>query len=133
MAEGRIFVGGGFNSTTYYCLDAGSGRMLWNANLSDNGPSASSYYHGMLLFTTELCTCYAMDAATGRMLWSVWLGDPVTSTPTIAGRQVLVSFPASARPRASRRARGNWPGDCRHRRRPRRRRRRRVTCCRPAT
>ncbi len=106
MADGRIFVGGGFNSTQFYCLDAGNGRTLWNVNLSDNGPSASSYYHGLLLFTTESCTCYALDAANGRLLWSVWLAGSVTSTPTIADGRVLVSYPAAAQLRGQPARRG---------------------------
>ncbi|MGA2067774.1 MAG: PQQ-binding-like beta-propeller repeat protein [Thermoguttaceae bacterium] len=100
VAEGRVFVGGGFSSTAFYCLNAETGGTLWSVGLADNGPSAPSYEDGTVVFTTESCTCYVLDAATGRGLWSVLLGNTVISTPTIAGRRVLVSYPAAAAARS---------------------------------
>lgn len=106
-ANGKVFVGGGFTSHEFYCLNSQSGRLLWDAHLSDPGPSAPSYDRGTLLFTTESCTCYALDAETGRGLWSIWLGDPVITAPTIAGDRVLVCYPGQAarvsRPKAAKR------------------------------
>jgi Ca-activated chloride channel family protein len=93
-AEGNVFVGGGFSNTIFYCLSAETGKSKWGVHLSDNGPSAPSYYQGTVIFTTESCTCYALDSASGEMLWSIWLGDPVISTPTVAGGSVLVAYPA---------------------------------------
>ncbi len=47
------------------------------------------------VFNTESCTLFAVDADTGKQLWSHWLGDPLTSTPTIAGGVVFTSYPAN--------------------------------------
>src|SRR5205823_5601490 len=41
------------------------------------------------------CTLFAVDADTGKHLWSHWLGDPLTSTPTIANGVVFTSYPAA--------------------------------------
>ena len=96
VADGRIFVGGGFNSTEFYCLSADSGRPIWGVRLSDNGPSAPAYNRGTLSFTTESCTLYVVDAASGNCLWATWLGDPLITAPSIADDRVLVCYPAQA-------------------------------------
>ena len=96
VADGRIFVGGGFNSTEFYCLSADSGRPIWGVRLSDNGPSAPAYSRGTLSFTTESCTLYVVDAASGNCLWATWLGDPLITAPSIADDRVLVCYPAQA-------------------------------------
>jgi outer membrane protein assembly factor BamB len=94
VADGKIFVGGGFNSNEFYCLASDTGRPVWGLRLSDNGPSAPTYNRGTLSFTTESCTLYVVDAASGNCLWAAWLGDPLITAPTIAGDRVLVSYPA---------------------------------------
>jgi Ca-activated chloride channel family protein len=101
MAAGNVFVGGGFNSHAFYCLSAETGATKWSVQLSDNGPSAPSYYQGTVVVTTESCTCYALDSASGKKLWSVWLGDPLVSAPTVARQSVLVAYPASVVPRTA--------------------------------
>jgi transglutaminase-like putative cysteine protease len=50
VADGRIFVGGGFQSTEFYCVSADNGEPIWGARLPDNGPSAPAYYNGTLNF-----------------------------------------------------------------------------------
>ncbi len=96
IADGRVFVGDGFQSTAFYCVSADNGRPIWGARLPDNGPSAPAYYHGTLSFTTESCTLYVLDAASGNCLWATWLGDPLIAAPSIADDRVLVCYPASA-------------------------------------
>jgi outer membrane protein assembly factor BamB len=96
VADGKVFVGGGFNSSEFYCLATDTGRPIWGLRLSDPGPSAPAYNRGTLSFTTESCTLYVVDAATGNCLWSTWLGDPLITAPTIVGDRVLVCYPATA-------------------------------------
>ena len=43
VADGKVFVGGGFGSQEFYCLAADTGRPIWGVRLSDNGPSAPAY------------------------------------------------------------------------------------------
>ena len=112
VAEGRVFTGGGFSRHEFYCLSAETGRALWSVRLSDNGPSSTAYDQRTVIFTTESCTCYALDAVTGNKLWSVWLGDPIVSTPTIAGDRVLVAYPGSGGSGPARPATSSRPGNC---------------------
>ncbi len=112
VAEGRVFVGGGFTSNEVYCLATDTGRPLWGVRLSDPGPSAPTYDRGTLSFTTESCSLYVLDAATGNCLWSTWLGDPLITVPTVAGDRVLVCYPASisgGRPARNRRLTSSLP------------------------
>ena len=39
---------------------------------------------GFTVFNTESCTIFALDAYSGKLIWAHYLGDPLTSTPTIA-------------------------------------------------
>jgi outer membrane protein assembly factor BamB len=92
--RGKVYVSGGFHSKEFYCFDAKTGRFVWGRNLDDDGPSSAVCEDGVTVFNTESCTIFALDAETGDQLWSLWLGDPLTSTPTIAGGRVFTSYPA---------------------------------------
>lgn len=91
---GLVLVGGGFRSKEFYAFNSVSGELAWALDLDDDGPSSAVAEDGVVVFNTESCTVFAVDAKTGRHLWSWWLGDPLTSTPTIAGGRVFTSYPA---------------------------------------
>ncbi len=91
--DGRVYVSGGFRSKEYYAFEATSGKPTWAVSLDDDGPSSSACADRVCVFNTESCTVFALDAASGKMLWSWWLGDPLTSSPTIAGGRVFTSYP----------------------------------------
>jgi outer membrane protein assembly factor BamB len=95
--QGKLYVSGGFHSKEYYCFDAASGKLVWGVNLDDDGPTSAVCADGITVFNTESCTIFALDAGTGKHLWSYWLGDPLTSTPTIADGKVYASYPAAGR------------------------------------
>ncbi len=95
--DGKVYVSGGFRSKEFYCLDAQTGKLVWAVNLDDDGPTAAVCDNGVVVFNTESCTLFALDAKTGKQLWSWWLGDPLTSTPTIANGKVFTSYPARGR------------------------------------
>jgi outer membrane protein assembly factor BamB len=95
--KGKVYVSGGFHSKEYYCFDAVTGKLVWAVNLDDDGPTSAVCADGVCVFNTESCTIFAIDADTGKQLWSYWLGDPLTSTPTIAGGKVFTSYPAGSR------------------------------------
>jgi outer membrane protein assembly factor BamB len=95
--KGKLYVSGGFHSKEYYCFDAASGKLVWAKSLDDDGPTAAACEDGVIVFNTESCTLFALDADTGKQLWSWWLGDPLTSTPTIANGKVYTSYPAAGR------------------------------------
>ncbi|MBA4065098.1 MAG: hypothetical protein C0501_15570 [Isosphaera sp.] len=93
--DGKVYVSGGFHSKEFYCFNAATGDLVWAIDLDDDGPSAAVCDGGVCVFNTESCTVFAVDSATGKHLWSHWLGDPLTSTPTIAEGVVFTSYPAA--------------------------------------
>ena len=51
---GKIYVSGGFESVSFYGLDAETGRIDWaTTNLEDNGPTAAIYDDDRVLFNTQ--------------------------------------------------------------------------------
>jgi outer membrane protein assembly factor BamB len=92
--QGKVYVSGGFHSKEFYCLDAATGKPVWGVNLDDDGPTSAACQDGVIVFNTESCTIFALDARTGKQLWSLWLGDPLTSTPTVANGKVFTAYPA---------------------------------------
>jgi outer membrane protein assembly factor BamB len=91
--KGKLYVSGGFHSKEYYCFDAQTGKLVWAVDLDDDGPTSAVCEDGVTLFNTESCTIFALDAETGKQLWSLYLGDPLTSTPTVANGKVFTSYP----------------------------------------
>lgn len=93
--RGKVYVSGGFHSKEFYCFDATTGAPVWAVDLDDDGPTSAVCDGSVCVFNTESCTLFAVDADTGKHLWSHWLGDPLTSTPTIANGVVFTSYPAN--------------------------------------
>jgi Ca-activated chloride channel family protein len=93
--DGKIYVSGGFESVSFYALDAKTGKMAWaSQQLEDNGPTAPIFDDGRIIFNTESCTLFVMDGETGKKLWFKWLGDPTLSQPAVADGMVFASHPA---------------------------------------
>jgi outer membrane protein assembly factor BamB len=100
--DGRVFVSGGFETYSFYALDAEEGRIGWvSAQLPDNGPTAPIYEDDRVIFNTESCTLVALAAKTGRLLWSKWLGDPTLAQVAVADGLVFAGHPAGATPALS--------------------------------
>jgi Ca-activated chloride channel family protein len=94
---GKIYVSGGFDSVSFYGLDAETGRIDWaTTNLEDNGPTAAIFEDDRVLFNTESCTLFALDARTGKRLWLRRLGDPTLSQVTAADGLVYASHPGES-------------------------------------
>ncbi len=93
--DGKVYVGGGFSSTSMYALDAETGQLRWNASAPDGGPTAAIVESGKVMFNTESCTIFCVDAATGRRLWSQFLGDPMMSQPAAADGLVFTAHIAN--------------------------------------
>src|SRR5262249_1253742 len=95
--EGKVFVSGGFESVSFYALDAGDGHQVWQQQgLEDNGPTAPLYdQEGHVVFNTESCTLFVVDARSGRKLWHKYLGDPTLSQPAVAGGLGFAQHPGS--------------------------------------
>jgi Ca-activated chloride channel family protein len=93
--NGKIYASGGFESVSFYGLDATTGRIEWaTTNLEDNGPTAPVYDEDRVIFNTESCTLFALDAKTGKRLWFKRLGDPTLAQTAVAGGLIFASHPA---------------------------------------
>ncbi len=91
--HGRLYVSGGFSSTEFHCYDAATGEHIWSIDLSDDGPSWAVVEDGVVAFNTESCTLFLVNADTGEQLWSYYLGDPLLSSPVVAGGRVFTVYP----------------------------------------
>src|SRR5258708_6886717 len=80
VAEGKIFVGGGFGSREFYAFDASSGERVWSYRTADDGLTAAVVEHGIIAFNTESCELEVITTD-GKPLWKKWLGQPLKSSP----------------------------------------------------
>src|SRR5207244_1775285 len=93
--DGRIYVSGGFESVSFYAMNATTGHIDWATTaLEDNGPTGAIYDDGRVLFNTESCTLFALDARTGKRLWLSRLGDPTLAQVAAADGLVFASHPS---------------------------------------
>ncbi len=90
----KIYVSGGFESTSFYALTADTGRVEWaTTQLEDNGPTAAVFEDDNVLFNTESCTLFSLDAKTGKRLWYRYLGDPTLTQLAVADGLVFAAHP----------------------------------------
>jgi Ca-activated chloride channel family protein len=94
VAEGKVFVGGGFGSHEFFAFDASSGERVWSYTTADDGPTAAVVEDGIVAFNTESCELEVITT-NGKPLWKKWLGDPLMSMPAIAEGKVYMGYPNS--------------------------------------
>ena len=94
VADGKVFLGGGFGSHEFYAFDAATGKQLWQYRTGDDGPTAAVVEDGCIAFNTESCELEILTLD-GKRLWKKWLGDPLMSMPAIARGKVYMAFPNS--------------------------------------
>jgi len=92
-ADGKIYVGGGYGSYEFYCLDAKTGKVDWMFKTGDDGPTAAVVKKGYVIFNTESCIIYVLKAKTGEKVWEKWLGDPLMSQPACDDENVYMAYP----------------------------------------
>jgi outer membrane protein assembly factor BamB len=93
--NGRLFVGGGFSSSTMYALDASTGKQLWSAQeLADPGPTAVVAEDDDVAFNTFSCSMVVLDAKTGKQRWSKWTGSETPNQPAIYKNLVIAPHPS---------------------------------------
>jgi Ca-activated chloride channel family protein len=99
FAHDQIYVSGGFESVSFYSLDAKTGKVNWaTTNLEDNGPTAAVVEDDDVLFNTESCTLFSLDARTGKRNWHRFLGDPTLSQIAVVDGLVYASHPGEYGP-----------------------------------
>ena len=94
VADGKVFVGGGFGSHEFYAFDAATGKRLWTYQTADDGPTAAVVEDGLIAFNTESCELEIITT-NGKPVWKKWLGDPLMSMPAIEGGSVYMAYPDS--------------------------------------
>jgi outer membrane protein assembly factor BamB len=92
VADGRLFLGGGFGSYEFYAFDASTGRLAWQYQTTDDGPTAAVVDDGYVVFNTESCELEVLSVE-GKPLWKKWLGDPLLSMPAIHGGRSYMAYP----------------------------------------
>ena len=93
IANGRLFVGGGFGSYDFYAFDARTGGSVWHLHTSDDGPTAAVMADGLVVFNTESCTLEVVEAETGKVVWEKWLGDPLLAQPAVMAGRIFMVYP----------------------------------------
>jgi Ca-activated chloride channel family protein len=94
IANGYVILGGGFGSYEFYAFDAKTGRVAWQYQTTDDGPTAAVVIDGHVVFNTESCELEVLTTA-GRAVWKRWLGDPLMSMPAAGNGRVYVAYPDS--------------------------------------
>lgn len=94
IADGKVFIGGGFGSHEFYAFDAKTGKKLWVYRTGDDGPTAAVVEGGYLAFNTESCELEILTLE-GQRVWKKWLGDPLMSMPAIDRGRVFMCYPNS--------------------------------------
>jgi outer membrane protein assembly factor BamB len=94
IADGKLFLGGGFGSHEFYGFDAVTGKQLWLHRTGDDGPSAAVVDGDYIAFNTESCELEIITRA-GKPVWKKWLGDPLMSMPAIHQGKVYMTYPDS--------------------------------------
>ncbi len=93
VADGIVYVGGGFGTYDFYAFDADDGDLVWQYHVGDDGPTAAIVHRGRVAFNTESCILYVLDAEKGNKIWSQWLGDPLMAQPAAAGDKIYITYP----------------------------------------
>jgi outer membrane protein assembly factor BamB len=94
LGDGRVFLGGGFGSYEFYALDAVTGKLSWQYQTEDDGPTAAVVADERVVFNTESCELEVLTV-TGRRVWKKWLGDPLLSMPAVEDGRVFMAYPDS--------------------------------------
>ena len=94
VADRFVLLGGGFGSYDFYAFDARDGRLAWQYQTSDDGPTAAAVAEGHVVFNTESCELEVLTVE-GTPVWKKWLGDPLMSMPAVGAGRIYMAYPDS--------------------------------------
>ncbi len=91
LADGRLFIGEGMHANyvcKLYCLDAATGRKLWEIKSAGHIESSPCVADGRVYFGAGDDGLYCLDAATGTVCWHFTERVHIDSSPAAAGGRV---------------------------------------------
>ena len=68
IAGGKVFVASR-DTDRVVCLDADTGRVLWQADTDGGVDTSPSFHEGRLIFGTRAGSVYALNADDGQLIW----------------------------------------------------------------
>jgi outer membrane protein assembly factor BamB len=91
LAEGRLYVGEGMHENfdcKLYCLDAASGKKLWDFSAAGHVESSPCVAGGRVFVGAGDDGLYCLDAATGRKCWQFQGPFHIDTSPAVADGRV---------------------------------------------
>src|SRR5262249_28427740 len=85
-----LYIGEGFHEDReckLYCLDAQTGKKLWEFTTESHTESSPCVADGRVFFGAGDDGVYCLDAATGEMVWN-YRGLHVDSSPLVLGKRL---------------------------------------------
>ena len=91
VSGGRVFVGEGYHEDSechLYCLDAGTGKELWNFQAASHIESGAHVQKGRVYFGAGDDGIYCLDAERGKVIWH-FPGEHVDMSPLVSSGRVF--------------------------------------------
>jgi parallel beta-helix repeat protein len=88
VVDGRVYVGS--SDKNVYCLDALTGKQIWNQITGDIVNSCPAVADGRVYVGSYDGKIYCLFASTGEYAWNYTTGNSVFSSPTVADGKVYV-------------------------------------------
>jgi outer membrane protein assembly factor BamB len=93
VVDGRVYAMDG--GVQVSALDAASGKILWQVDLTPEGQQGNAfgggpcYWQGRLYVATGFAEVVALNPANGKVIWRTGVSAPVHAPPTVAGGRVF--------------------------------------------
>lgn len=83
VADGKVYIG---TEKGFYCLDATSGKTLWEFKTQEPIYSSATLAYGKVFFNSEDGFVYAVDASSGELKWKQKIKEKraMFTSPTVA-------------------------------------------------
>src|SRR5580704_18031099 len=86
--DGKVIVGG--RDKVLHCLNAQTGKQLWEFATKSRVESSPAAIDGRVYFGSNDGRFYVLDIATGNKLWEFEAGAPLSASPAIAEGRIVI-------------------------------------------
>lgn len=90
VADGVVFVGGGFRGKTVYALNESSGSVIWTYLCAGDAWASPTIIEDLVLTGCDGGAVYALNKSDGSLVWSYSVIGSVQSSPAVADGRVYV-------------------------------------------